>query len=131
MISSLQEGEGGTSLNGEMVPLVQVLTPVRVDRDVVLHGLVTEEEMLIPPSAGGRCTSEDQLSYLSLRASQLYRFVQSQDFIEDCSRGYCHQVGRGGLDIFVRETEFSRGDKVQRKREGRSGSLGTSLVKSE
>ena len=80
MISSLQEGEGGTSLNA-LLPLVQVLIPVRVERDVVLHGLVTEEEMPVSPPAGGGRTGQHQLSYLTLSASQLYWFVQSQDFV--------------------------------------------------
>ena len=130
MISSSEEGEGGTGLNA-LLPLVQVLIPVRVDGDVVLHGLVTEVEMPVSPPAGGGRTGQHQLSYLSLRATQLYRFVQSQDFVENCSRGNCHQVCCGGLDILVGETQFSCGDKVKRKREGRSGSLGTSLVISE
>ena len=130
-ISSSKNGERRAGLNGGEVPLLQVLTPLRLERNVVLHGLVPEEEMPVSPLAGGGGTGQDQLSYLSLRAAQLYRFIQSQDFVENCSRGNCHQICGERLDVGVGETDFSRGDKVQRKRKGRSGDLGPSLVISE
>ena len=116
---SSQEGERRTGLNAQ-VPLLQMLTPGRLKKGVVLHSLVSEEQVLVPPPAGGQWRSQDQLSNLTLRAAQLERFVQSQDFVENCSRGNCHQIRREGLNVLVWETEVSRGYKVQRKRKGRS-----------
>ena len=50
--SSSENGERRTGLDA-VVPLLQVLTPVRLERSVVLHGLVSEEEMPVSPLAGG------------------------------------------------------------------------------
>ena len=113
------------------LPLVQVVTPGGVEGDVVLHRLVSEEQALVPPPAGGEGRAQHQVSYVSLGSSKLGRSREGEHLVESRPRGNRHQVRCERLDVLVRKTQTCRGDEVQRKREDWRGTLRSALIESE
>ena len=108
-------------------PLVEVLPPVRLERDVVLHSLVPEEQVLVSPLTGGGGGRQNQVSDMSLCSSELYWSIESVDLVESSPRGKSHQICGDGLHELVREGQAGSGDKVQRKWKDWRRSLVTAL----
>ena len=54
-------------------PLLGVLLPLRPQPQVILHVLVSEEQVLVAPEAGGQLGGEHQVRDVALLSTQLLR----------------------------------------------------------
>ena len=83
--------------------LLGVLLPLGIDRDVLVHLLMADEEVTVSPFARRKVAFGNNFSDLLLNASKLFGLVRSKDFIKKLARSDFLKIISKGAVIFVLE----------------------------
>ena len=100
-------------------PLLGVLFPLRPQPQVIRHVLVSEEQVLVPPEAGGQLGGEHQVCYVSFLAAQPLGGAPGEHPVQPGAGGEGHQLGEHIVRVVLREGEAAVWDKVEGEREHR------------